>query len=105
MPNKPAKQQQLKIELPNELTPIYANFVIINHSYNEIVFDFAHVMPNAPRTQVKKRIVMTPYHARLLFNALGTNLANYEKHFGEIKMKGSGIPERPPMGHEPPQVH
>ena len=105
MPQKPAKQQQLKIELPGDLHPSYANFAIINHSYNEIIIDLAHVMANVPKTRVQTRIVMTPYHAKLLLNALGTNIANYEKRFGEIKVKGAGIPNQPHMSVEPSQVH
>ena len=104
MSQKPAKQQQIKIELPGDLQPTYANFAIINHSYNEVILDFAHVMANIPKTRVQTRIVMTPYHAKLLLNALGTNIANYEKRFGEIKVKGAGIPDRSFMGVEPSQL-
>ena len=104
MSQKPAKQQQLQIELPGDLQPTYANFAIINHSYNEVIIDLAHVMANVPKTRVQTRIVMTPYHAKLLLNALGTNIANYEKRFGEIKMRGAGIPDRAFMGVEPSQV-
>ena len=48
---------------------------------------------------------MLPYHAKLLMNAMATNLANYEKRFGEIKMQGAGLPDRPPMNFDPSQVH
>lgn len=98
-----AKTKQLQVEVPNELQAIYANFAIINHNYNEIILDFAHVVPQAPKTRIQNRIVLTPYHAKLLLNALGVNLANYEKRFGEIKMQGSGIPESPPTGFDPNQ--
>ncbi|MCP4165302.1 MAG: DUF3467 domain-containing protein [Chloroflexi bacterium] len=106
MSEKPQqKQKQIKIELPNDLTPCYVNFAIINHNYNEIVIDFAHVMPNVPKTRVQNRLVLTPYHAKLLLNALGSNLANYEKRFGEIKTQGTGLPDKPPMGFDSGHVH
>jgi len=99
------KPQQIKIETPKDLKPTYSNFAIIHHNYNEIVIDFAHLMPNMPNAMVQERVVMTPYHAKLLLQALTHNLQNYEKHFGEVKMRGSGLPERPPMGFDPHQVH
>lgn len=105
MSTKPAKGTEIKIELPGDIKPIYANFAIINHNYNEVVIDFAHLMPNVPKSRVQTRIVMTPYHAKLLLGALNTNLANYEKRFGEIKTKGAGIPDRPPFDLGPSQVH
>ncbi len=105
MDNKASNPPQLQIEVSNDLTATYTNFAIINHSYNEIVIDFAHIIPNVPVTRVRTRVVLTPYHARLLLDALATNLANYEKHFGEIKTKGLGIPEMPRMGVDPTQVH
>ena len=105
MPEKPKKQPQIKVELPNDLQPTYANFAIINHAYNEIIIDFAHVLGNVPKTRVQSRIVMSPYHAKLLMNAMATNIANYEKRFGEVKLKGAGIPDRPPVNADPSQVH
>lgn len=105
MAEKSKKQQQIKVELPNDLKPTYANFAIINHAYNEIIIDFAHVLANVPKTRVQTRIVMSPYHAKLLMNAMATNVANYEKRFGEIKMQGAGIPGPPPVSGNPSQVH
>ncbi|NUQ38658.1 MAG: DUF3467 domain-containing protein [Caldilineales bacterium] len=103
MTDKTPPTRQLQIEVPGDLTPIYTNFAIINHSYNEIVIDFAHVLTGAPKARVQQRLVLTPFHAKLLLNALQTNLAAYEKHFGEIKMQGAGIPTAPPGGFDPTQ--
>ena len=99
------KPKQIQVESPKDMKPTYSNFAIIHHNYNEIVIDFAHIMPNMPQAQVQMRVVMTPYHAKLLLQALTHNLQNYEKRFGEIKMRGAGMPERPPMGFDPTQVH
>ena len=105
MSNRDSKPTQFQIEVPGDLQATYVNFAIINHSYNEIVLDFAHVMPNVPKTRVQTRIVLTPYHAKLLLDALNTNLSKYESHFGEIKVQGGGMPDHPPMGLDPSQVH
>jgi hypothetical protein len=61
---------------------------MIAHSATEIVFDFARIMPGAPKTRVQARIIMTPTHARLLQKTLEENLKKYEKQFGEIKIYG-----------------
>jgi hypothetical protein len=99
------QSRPIQVEASKELKPTYSNFAIIHHNYNEIVIDFAHILPQLPQAQVQNRIVMSPYHAKLLLQALTHNLQNYEKRFGEIKMRGSGLPERPPMGFDPTQVH
>jgi hypothetical protein len=81
---KPIKKQ-VNIELPKELEPSYANFVLITHSAAEIILDFAQVLPRAPKGKVQSRVVMTPMHAKLLYNALGQNLSQYESKFGTIQ--------------------
>ncbi len=82
---KPAPKKQVNIELPGDLEPKYANFVLITHSAAEIILDFAQVLPRAPRGKVQNRIVMTPMHAKLLHTALGQNLSQYESKFGAIR--------------------
>jgi hypothetical protein len=83
-PTPPAKKQ-VNIELPADLEPDYANFVLITHSAAEIILDFAQVLPRTPKGKVQSRIVMTPMHAKLLHNALGQNLSQYESKFGAIQ--------------------
>lgn len=79
------KKKKINIELPADLEPRYANFTFITHSPAEIIFDFAQVLPGTPKGKVQSRIVMTPMHAKLLYNALGKNLAQFESKFGPIK--------------------
>jgi hypothetical protein len=81
------KQQQVNIEIgEKEAEGVYANLVMIAHSATEIVFDFARLMPGAPKTRVQARIIMTPTHAKLLLQTLEENLKKYEAQFGEIKV-------------------
>ena len=96
---------QIQIEVPTDLQATYANFAVINHAFNEIVIDFAHIIPNVPSTRVRQRLVLTPYHARLLYDALGANLANYERRFGRIESPSAGSHDLPKMGVDPGQVH
>ena len=86
MPNsQPSPKKQVNIELPGDLEPKYANFVLITHSAAEIILDFAQVLPRTAKGKVQSRILMTPMHAKLLHNALGQNLSQYEAKFGAIQ--------------------
>lgn len=77
---------KVNIELPADLEPKYANFVFITHSAAEVILDFAQVLPRSPKGKVQSRIVMTPMHAKLLHNALGQNLEQYQSKFGPIQI-------------------
>ncbi len=82
--------QQINVELgEKESEGIYSNFVLISHSPAEFVLDFTRMLPGVPKTKVFARIIMTPPHAKSLFNALGENIKKFEKEFGEIKLLGT----------------
>lgn len=84
------KPRQLNIEIgEKESEGIYANLVMIAHSPQEIIIDFARVMPGAPKTKVLSRIIMTPAHAKMLGKALDENLKKYETQYGQIKIQGA----------------
>jgi len=90
-----APQRPIQIELPVELEAIYSNFAVISHSTSEIILDFARVLPNAPKTKIYARVIMTPINAKLLHRALGENLGKYEEKFGEIKTPDRGFEPHP----------
>lgn len=81
-PQPPA--QQVMLELPATLEPVYANFAIITHSPSEIVIDHARVMPNTPKSKIVARLILTPMNAKLFLRALTDNLGKYEAQYGEI---------------------
>jgi len=83
------KPRQLNIELgEKESEGIYSNLALIAHSPQEIIIDFARVMPGSPKTRVLSRIIMTPAHAKMLLKALEDNVKKYEAQFGQIKIQG-----------------
>jgi len=83
------KPRQLNIELgEKESEGIYSNLALIAHSPQEIIIDFARVMPGMPKTRVLSRIIMTPAHAKMLLKALEDNVKKYEAQFGQIKIQG-----------------
>ena len=78
------KQAEIKITFPeSNQSGIYSNNSVVAHSPEEFILDFLMVTPPAGR--VNARIVISPPHAKRLFKALGENLAQYEKMFGNIK--------------------
>jgi len=84
--SKEANQTQLNIEIDEKIADgTYANLAIINHSVSEFVVDFINVMPGAPKSKVKSRIILTPQHAKRLAKALAENVKRFESNHGEIK--------------------
>ncbi len=95
---KPPQPTRISIELPPNLEATYANFTLIGHTPSEIILDFAQLLPNAPKTKIHARIVMTPINAKLLHRALGENIAKFEAKYGEIKAPNKNIILDPKRG-------
>jgi len=77
-----------EFHLPEALQAEYSNLVRISHSPAEMVLDFSRILPGMTQAEIVPRILMTPVSAKLLFRALGDNLARYESAFGEIALPG-----------------
>ena len=83
------KGKQLNVELgEKESEGIYSNLALITHSPQEMIIDFARIMPGVQKTKVYARIVMTPAHAKMLLKALDDNIKKFEEQFGPIKIMG-----------------
>jgi hypothetical protein len=91
----PAAPHPIPLELPANLEPVYSNLALIAHSPAEMVIDFARILPAMPKARICARIILTPLCAKALLHALGENLANYEKQFGEIR-----VPEGPSLAEQ-----
>ncbi len=77
---------QLNIEITEEMSEgEYANLAIITHSHAEFVIDFISVMPNAPKSRVKSRIIFTPMHAKRFMKAMVENIQRFEASHGAIQ--------------------
>ena len=79
------KPKRVAIEIPKELSAVYANVAFISHTPAEMVIDFAQVLPRMPKGTVMARVIMSPVHAKMLHRALGQNIDKYEQQFGEIR--------------------
>ena len=104
--DRPTPPQTPALETPPDIEAIYANMVRIAHSPSELVLDFAHLLPGVSPARVRTRVVMSPLGAKLLYRALGENLARYEASFGEIKVPGeASLAEHLFKPPSPPEEH
>jgi len=84
-PGDAAAPPQLQIDLDDATAQgAYSNLVLINHTDNEFVLDFAYLQPGAPRARVRNRIISSPRHTKRLLRALEFNVRRYEERFGKI---------------------
>jgi len=86
MANQPEQPNQLNIEISEEISEgEYANLAIITHSHAEFVIDFVNVMPGTPKSKVKSRIILTPFHAKRFMKAMIDNVKKFEAANGTIQ--------------------
>ncbi|HXN81537.1 MAG TPA: DUF3467 domain-containing protein [Myxococcales bacterium] len=71
---------------------VYVNLAMVNHSETEFILDFIYVQPQAPKAQVRSRVISSPKHVKRLVAALQDNIAKYEAQFGKIDLSGPGFP-------------
>ena len=91
-PPKPPAPPRVQLQLDEAIAQgAYSNLVLINHSENEFVLDFAYVQPQNPLAKVRARIISSPRHAKRMFMALQRNLEAYEARFGKIEV-GADVP-------------
>ena len=77
------------IEYPQDLDADYSNLARITHTPSEFVVDFAQILPGLKMPKFLSRILLSPLSAKLIYKALGDNLAKYEANFGEIVIPGN----------------
>jgi hypothetical protein len=77
------------ITIPPDLEAVYSNLARITHTPSEFIFDFAQMLPGLTAPAFKSRVLLSPLSAKLIYKALGDNLAKYEAAFGEISLPGS----------------
>ena len=84
-PPGPPKPPPIQLQLDDDVAQgAYSNLVLINHTENEFVVDFAYLQPQNPHAKVRARIISSPRHTKRLLKALQKNIERYEERFGEI---------------------
>lgn len=97
MDDPPKKGPKIQVQMDDQVAQgTYANLVLINHSENEFLLDFAFMQPGNPTAKVNTRIISSPKHTKRLLRALQNNLDRYESRFGEIEL---------PKSDDDPLVH
>jgi hypothetical protein len=76
---------KLQVQIDDDVAQgTYSNLVLINHTENEFLFDFAFLQPANGRAKVRTRIISSPRHTKRLLQAMQKNLDRYEERFGTI---------------------
>ena len=87
-PNKKDIKIEIKLD-ENIASGDFSNFSNISYSPDEYIFDFLFIHPTPPPGfgKLMSRVVLTPSHAKKFLVNLTNNINEYEKRFGEIKIK------------------
>ena len=88
---------KLSVQLEEDTAQgVYTNLVLINHTENEFVLDFAFIQPathaGAARAKVRARVISSPRHTKRLLVALQKNLERFEERFGVVEVSGEDDP-------------
>lgn len=83
---KNTNKKQIKLHMPQDLSAVYSNMAIMSQTRNEMIIDFAQMLPPDPRAKVQSRVVMSPEHAKMLLTMLQRNIERYELQHGDIKL-------------------
>lgn len=85
MSDEPAPPK-LQVQIDDDVSQgVYSNLVLLNHTENEFVLDFAFIQPSNGRAKVRTRVISSPRHTKRLLQALLKNLERYEERFGTIE--------------------
>lgn len=92
-PKNPAGPPRIQLHIDEAIAQgHYSNLVVINHSENEFVVDFAYLQPQNPHAKVRSRIISSPRHTKRMLLALQKNLERYESRYGTIELSGEDEP-------------
>jgi hypothetical protein len=84
-----APNPKLQVQLDEDVSQgVYSNLVLLNHTENEFVLDFAFIQPNNGRAKVRTRVISGPKHTKRLLAALQKNVERYEEKYGQIDISG-----------------
>src|SRR5438477_12019387 len=84
---------KLQVQIDEDIAQgVYSNLVLLNHTENEFVLDFAFIQPSNGRAKVRSRVISSPRHTKRLLQALQKNLERYEERFGTIDISADDEP-------------
>ena len=84
---------KLQVQIDEEVAQgVYSNLVLLNHTENEFVLDFAFIQPSNGRAKVRTRVISSPRHTKRLLLALQKNVERYEERYGRIELGSEDDP-------------
>ena len=93
MSDEPPASPTLQVQIDDDIAQgVYSNLVLLNHTENEFVLDFAFIQPSNGRAKVRTRVISSPRHTKRLLQALQKNLERYEERFGTIDLGSEDEP-------------
>ena len=77
----------ITLEIPKELrSGKYANMVSVTIGQNEVVIDFAFMLPsNEPTAEVVQRVILSPHVAKSFLSAFQNAVLDYENQVSKNK--------------------
>jgi hypothetical protein len=76
--------QEISVNIPQTLDPVYSNMIQIAYKEDEFTFVFLHQIPAVNQARAKAIVSITPTHAKNLLAVLQKTMADYEEKFGKI---------------------
>ena len=76
--------QEISVNIPQGLDPVYSNMIQIAYKDDEFTFVFLHQIPSVNQARAKAIVSITPTHAKNLLSVLGKTVSDYEGKFGKI---------------------
>ncbi|WP_067048792.1 DUF3467 domain-containing protein [Methanofollis ethanolicus] len=78
-------QNEIAVNLPQTLDPVYANRIQVAYKEDEFTFIFLHEIPGTNQARAKAIVSITPKHAKNLLGVLSRSMKDYEEKFGTIQ--------------------
>jgi len=76
--------QEISVNIPQTLDPVYSNMIQIAYKEDEFTFLFLHQLPQVNQARAKAIVSITPTHAKNLLAVLTKTMADYEGKFGTV---------------------
>jgi Protein of unknown function (DUF3467) len=96
---QPPQQGQMQIKADEkELQGVYSNLMMIHHNVEEFTLNFIYIFPSGAQGKLLSSVIVSPGHAKRIWQALGENISRYEAQFGPIKELPGGSGPTPNVG-------
>ena len=85
--------QEISVNIPPTLDPVYSNMIQIAYKEDEFTFLFLHQLPQVNQARAKAIVSITPSHAKNFLSVLTKTVTDYEAKFGAISPREGAAKE------------